>query len=205
VLRCRSVITPGQQHRVISYVRAGRALAYFTVRAWLGLHQVGVLYALVAVESAVLAVNEPARRSLTPALLPPGQLAAGLALQRITFQVMLIGGPALAGVVAAVPHLGLRGCYLIDTASFAAALYGAGRLTADNSKKRRGAAELPDAEKTKKEPHYPERTPVASVLADFSFIGRTPVLAGAFLADLAATAASSARSRRARSVPWPRR
>ena len=44
--------------------------AALTVQAWLGLRQVGLLYALVAIESAVTAVNAPARRSLTPALLP---------------------------------------------------------------------------------------------------------------------------------------
>ncbi len=92
--------------------------AALTVQAWLGSRQVGLLYTLVAIDSAVTAVNAPARRSLTPALLPAGQLAAAQALQRITFQFMMIAGPALAGLVAGTPHLGLRGCYLIDTVSF---------------------------------------------------------------------------------------
>jgi MFS family permease len=163
--------------------------AAFTAQAWLGLHQTGVLYALMAVESAVGAVNAPARRSLTPALLPAGQLAAGLALQRITFQLTLIGGPALAGLVAAAPHLGLRGCYLIDTVSFTAALYGVGRLPADNSKRPASRGEPAGEKPAKDQPKadHAERTRVSSVLAGFSFIGRTPVLAGAFLADGAAT------------------
>ena len=100
---------------------------------------------------------------------------------------MMIGGPALAGVVAAAPHLGLRGCYLTDSVSFAAALYGVGRLPSDNSKKP-GGAEGEAAEKAENsKAGHQERTLVSSVLAGFSCIGRTPVLAGAFLADVAAT------------------
>jgi MFS family permease len=148
--------------------------AALTVQAWLGLRQVGLLYALVAAESAVAAVNAPARRSLIPALLPAGQLAAAQALQRITFQSMLIAGPALAGVVAGTPHLGLRGCYLIDAVSFAGALYGVGSLpsalAAGKSKSDRS-----------------ERSRVSAIGGGLRFIGRTPVLLGAFAADVSAT------------------
>ena len=99
-----------------------------TAQAWLGLDQLGLLYALAAIQSAFAAVNEPGRRSLTPALLPARQLAPAQALQRISFQVTIIAGPALAGLVAGAPHLGLRGCYLIDTVSFGCALYGVGSI-----------------------------------------------------------------------------
>jgi hypothetical protein len=76
------------------------------------------------------AVDRPARSTFIPGLLPAGQLAAGLALHRLTFQITLTTGPALAGLIAAAPHLGLRACYLTDTVSFAAALYGMARLPA---------------------------------------------------------------------------
>jgi MFS family permease len=148
--------------------------ALLTAQAWLRLDQVGLLYALAAIQSAFAAVNEPGRRSLTPALLPAVQLAPAQALQRISFQVMMIAGPALAGLVAGAPHLGLRGCYLIDTVSFGCALYGVGsipkRLSSENSTS-----------------DHPERSLLSSVYAGFSFIGRTPVLAGAFLTDVCAT------------------
>src|SRR6202000_962006 len=78
--------------------------------------------------SAISAVNGPARRTFIRSLLPPDKLTAGLALDRLSFQVVLIAGPALAGLIAAAPGLGLRGCYLIDTASFAGSLYGVARL-----------------------------------------------------------------------------
>ena len=119
--------------------------------------------------SAVSAINAPARRTFIPSLLPAGQLAAGLALSRLSFQIMLTAGPAMAGLIAAAPGLGLRACYLIDAASFAAALYGVARLPA-----------LPLAAAG-------SRRGVRSVVAGVRYIGRTPVLMGAFLADLNAT------------------
>jgi MFS family permease len=144
--------------------------AALTAQAYLGLRWVWLLYLLVAIESGIGAVNAPARRALIPALLPSGELAAGLALQRLTFQIMMTAGPALAGLITAAPHLGLAGCYLIDTASFAAALYGTGRLPAMLAS---GFSS--------------ERSRLAAVAAGISFIGRAPVLAGAFIADLNAT------------------
>jgi len=148
--------------------------AALTVQSWLGLRQVGLLYALAALESAVGAVNQPARRSLTPALLPAAQQPAAQALQRISFQVVMIIGPALAGVVAGAPELGLRGCYLIDTVSFGCALYGVGTVPKSL------AGEHSTSEDS-------ERSLLSAVAAGFSFIARTPVLAGAFLTDVCAT------------------
>ena len=86
------------------------------------------LYALVAVGSALSAVNAPAQQTFIPRLVPRDQLAAAMALNRIIFQVVMIAGPSLAGVVTA--WAGLRGCYLADVASFAGALWGVGRLPA---------------------------------------------------------------------------
>ena len=128
------------------------------------------LYLLLAVQAAIGAVNAPARQTLTPALLPAGRLAAGMALQRLAFQITIIAGPALAGIIVAAPHLGLSGCYLLDVASFTAALYGTWRLPP-----------MPPAA------DHPERPGLAAVAAGISFIRRSPVVAGAFLADLSAT------------------
>jgi MFS family permease len=138
-------------------------------QAFAGLHQVWLLYALVALSSSIGAVNAPARQTFVPRLLPPDQLPAAMALNRVSFQVMLIVGPALGGVIAAAPHLGLRGCYLIDAVSFAGALYGVGRLP----------AQPPSAGAARPSPR--------AVVEGVRFIRRSPMLAGAFLADLNAT------------------
>ncbi len=143
--------------------------AALAAQAFAGLRLVWLLYALVAAQSAVSAVDYPARSTFVPSLLPGRQLPAGLALNRLSFQIMLTAGPALAGLIAAAPHLGLRACYLIDAISFAASLYGVARLPA--MRPRGGAA----------------RPGPRAIAEGISFISRSQVLAGAFLADLNAT------------------
>src|SRR5712691_685575 len=143
--------------------------AALAAQAVAGLRLVWLLYALVAVQSALSGVDRPARSTFIPRLLPAGQLPAGLALSRLSFQVMLTAGPALAGLIAAAPHLGLPACYLIDAVSFAAALYGVARLPA--MRPQGGAA----------------RPGPRAVAEGIRFIRRSQVLAGAFLADLNAT------------------
>ena len=143
--------------------------ALLAAQAFAGLDQVWLLYLLVAVQYALGAVDRPARTTFTPSLLPAGRVTAGLALNQISFQVTLIAGPALAGVIAAAPHLGLRACYLVDALSYAGALYGVGRLPA-----LRPAGDRP-------------RLGTQAVAEGIRFIRRSQVLAGAFLADLSAT------------------
>ena len=104
-----------------------------------------------------------------------------MALNRIVFQVVMTAGPSLAGVIAA--WAGLRGCYLADVASFAGALWGVGRLpamppeAAAGDSGRGGAAAGRDR----------LRSGLALTLEGLAFIRRTPVLCGAFLADVNAT------------------
>jgi MFS family permease len=143
--------------------------AAFAAQAFAGLGLVWLLYALVAVQSSLTAIDRPARATFVPGLLPASQLPAGLALNQVSFQITLVAGPALAGLIAAAPHLGLRACYLIDAISFAAALYGVARLPA--MRPQAGAV----------------RPGGRAVAEGVRFIRRSQVLAGAFLADLNAT------------------
>jgi MFS family permease len=143
--------------------------AAFAAQAFAGLGLVWLLYALVAVQSSLTAIDRPARATFIPSLLPASQLSAGLALNQLSFQITLTVGPALAGLIAATPHLGLRACYLVDTISFGAALYGVARLPAMR-------------------PQPNARRPGPRAVAEgVRFIRRSQVLAGAFLADLNAT------------------
>jgi len=143
--------------------------AGLAAQAFAGARSVWLLYALVAMSSSVSAINAPVRRTFIPSLLPADQLTAGLALNRLSFQIMLTTGPALAGLITAAPGLGLRACYLIDAASFACSLYGVARLPA--LPRSAGAA----------------RPGPRAVAAGVRYIGRSHVLVGAFLADLNAT------------------
>lgn len=143
--------------------------AALAAQAFAGLRQVWLLYGLVAVQSGVSAIDRPARSTFIPNLLSPAQLPAGLALNRISFQIVLTIGPALAGVITGAPHLGLRACYLVDAATFAAALYGVARLPA--MRPQSGA----------------RRPGLRAVAEGAAYIRRHQAIAGAFLADLSAT------------------
>lgn len=145
---------------LISGVLAFQASAHFDL-LWL-------LYVLAAMHAALAAISGPLRRTFIPSLLPAEQLVAGMALNRLSFQLMLTLGPALAGLIAAAPWLGLPGCYLIDAVSFAASLY--------------GLARLPDV-------LYPQviRRTLRAVAVGLRFIRRSDSLAAPLLADLIAT------------------
>ncbi len=141
--------------------------AVLAAQAFAGLSVLWLLYALIAVQSALAALNMPARRALIPSLLPPDRLPAGLALNRISFQATLIIGPALGGLLTAAA--GVKACYLIDAISFGGALYGVSRLPP-----------MPPQPGT-------ARPGPRAVAEGLRFIQRSQVLAGAFLADLNAT------------------
>jgi MFS family permease len=139
------------------------------LQALAGLDWLWLVYALVAIASAIGAVNAPTRRTLIRSVVSSDQLPAALALNRISFQTTLIGGSALAGLVTAAA--GFKGCYLVDTVSFAGSLYGVFRLPA-------GAGATPARS---------GRSQLALSAEGLACIWRNRVLAGAFFADLNAT------------------
>ncbi|WP_330476985.1 MFS transporter [Streptomyces platensis] len=125
---------------------------------------------LVAVESCFTAGSAPASRTFIPRLLPEEQRAAGVALNRISFQGAMLAGPALGGLI--LGRLGVGGCYLIDALTFAAAFYGAFGLPRMS----------PGDE--------PARPGLRGVADGLAFLVRTPVIRGALLTDLATTVLS---------------
>lgn len=139
----------------------------FAVQAFADLRMVWLLYVLVILQSVFSAINSPARRTFTPRLLAKDQLAAGFALSQLEGQVTFAVGPIIAGAVAAAG--GLQWAYLVDAASFAAALYGVARLPAMR----------PDGPMA--------RPSLRAVGAGLRFVARRPLLKGAFLADANAT------------------
>jgi MFS family permease len=165
-------VTDATDRRKLVLVTSGGLAAVsaaLAAQAFAGLDLVWLLYALVAVQSSLIAIDRPARNTFVPSLLPGSQLTAGLALNRLSSQIMLTAGPALAGLIAGSSHLGLRACYLLDALSFTAALYGVGRLPVMR----------PQASALRPGPR--------AIAEGISFIRRSQVLAGAFLADLNAT------------------
>jgi MFS family permease len=140
------------------------------VQGFLGnLPPAGVLL-LVAVQSCFGAGSGPAARTFIPRLLPERQLAAGLALNRISFQGAMMAGPALGGLV--LGGMGVGGCYLIDALSFAAAVVGA-----------LGLPRMDPGEVS-------ARPGLRGALDGLAFLARAPIVRGALLTDLAATVLS---------------
>ena len=110
------------------------------------------------------AISAPARRTFVPKLLPPAQLRAGIALNTLTGRVVMLAGPAVAGVIAGA--WGLKTCYAIDAVSFSAAVYATAKLPVmrpDGTASGRG---------------------VHAIAEGLRYIRRTPVIAASFLTDL---------------------
>jgi MFS family permease len=129
--------------------------------------QVWTMLVLVAVGSGCGALGLPARRAVIPSLLPPKRLAAGLALNHLSFQLAMMLGPVLAGVLTA--QWGASVCFAIAAVTSVAALVGIAGLPATNPT---DAAGRPGA---------------LAVWAGIRFASRTPEVRGAVLSDLTAT------------------
>src|SRR5690625_2703094 len=84
------------------------------------------LFALVAAGAGIGAVDVPARRTFIPRLLDRDQVGAGIALQHLGVQAMMLGGPALGGLILGVWGAGV--CYLIYAGAVLVAMYGVLRL-----------------------------------------------------------------------------
>jgi MFS family permease len=139
----------------------------FAVQAFLGLRQVWLLYALIAVQSAVGAVDMPASRAFIPRLLPPDRIQAASALSFLSFHFGLIVGPLLAGVLIAAAGFGAA--YSVDAASFAFSIYAVLRLPPMRVR------------------DVGTQTGLGAVAEGLHFVGRHPILRMALLTDLVAT------------------
>ncbi|MDT5025656.1 MAG: hypothetical protein QOE61_2082 [Micromonosporaceae bacterium] len=129
--------------------------------------EIWAMLVLAGIASGLSAVGDPARRSFIPRLLPSDRLAAGLALNHLSFQLAMLLGPALAGVLTAWSGTGL--CFVVDAVTFAAALVGIAGLPAASVTQGAG------------------RSGAVAVSAGIRFATQAPAVRGAFLADLSAT------------------
>jgi MFS family permease len=93
------------------------------LQAIAGNRNIWVLYGLTALVSAVVAVDSPTRRSVSPLLLPADQLASAAALGQVVFNLALVLGPLLAGVV--IGFGGVKLVYAADAVSFLASIVAA--------------------------------------------------------------------------------
>ncbi len=136
------------------------------LQAWLGVDSVGLLYALIAVQSGAAGINQPTRSSIIPRLVRPALLPAANALSMITFGLAFTIGPLLAGVLVA--QVGYAWTYTVDVVTFTFALWAVYRLPP-----------LPPEGPTR-------RAGLATVLEGFRFLGTRPNIRMTFILDLIA-------------------
>ncbi|MCX4749793.1 MFS transporter [Kitasatospora sp. NBC_01287] len=167
-----SLVDRVDRRRLYLVTNAGQAACsvLLAVQGLFGHLPVAGLLLLVAAQSCFGAGGGPASRTFIPRLLPKDRLAAGLALQRISFQGAMLLGPALGGLV--LGQFGVGGCYLVDAVTFGASFYGAFGLPPMR----------PEGE--------PSRPGLAGVLDGLAFMARSAPVRGALLTDLAATVLS---------------
>jgi MFS family permease len=80
------------------------------------------LFLVAFVAAGLGSIDQPARSSAVPRLVPPGRLPAAIALGQLNFQIASVVGPAIAGIVIAT--VGLPAAYGLDVVSFAASFIG---------------------------------------------------------------------------------
>ena len=76
------------------------------------------LFAVAFFAAGLSAVDQPARSSAIPRLVPSERLSSAIALNQLNFQMASIVGPALGGILIAT--VGLAGAYAVDLVSFVA-------------------------------------------------------------------------------------
>ena len=116
--------------RRIMLLITGAAIAVTSLALWVisasGVGNVWLVLALFAVQSGMLAMNQPTRSAVIPRLLPADQLPAANALNMTVAQLGAVIGPLLAGVL--IPFVGLPTLYLIDAIALLATLWATWRL-----------------------------------------------------------------------------
>nr|WP_294692142.1 MFS transporter [uncultured Friedmanniella sp.] len=144
------------------------------VQAWLRVDSVLLLYALVAVQSAGFAINNPARTSIIPRLVEPRLLPAANVLTTIENNLALTVGPLLGALLVAV--WGFGPAYSIDALFFTFALWALWRLP---DLPPLVAAEADAAERS-------SRRGLASILEGLRYLATRPNVRMTFVVDLIA-------------------
>jgi MFS family permease len=85
-----------------------------------GSPSIWALYGLVALGMTAVSFDQPARQAMTPSLVPKDHLTNALALNSTTFQLSLVLGPSVAGVIIAV--WGVGAVYVVDAITYLATI-----------------------------------------------------------------------------------
>jgi MFS family permease len=139
-------------------------------QGWLHLNSVLLLYALVGIQSAGFAINNPARSAIIPRLIGVDLLPAANVLQTLGWNIALTVGP-LCGA-ALVAAWGFAAAYTVDAVLFVAALWALWRL--------------PDLPPMDRDDSGPSKGGLASVLEGLRYLATRPNVRMTFVVDLIA-------------------
>ncbi len=111
----------------ISAVGLWSCSAAFLVQSLFQSEHVGVLYAIVAVQSAFFAVGNPARQAIIPRIVPAELLPAANALGTLTWNLGFTLGPLIGGLLVAATGT-VTAPYAVDVVAFAVVVWAMLRL-----------------------------------------------------------------------------
>lgn len=157
------------RRRLVLWTTLGALIVstFLAIQALFNFNSLVLLYALLLIQAAFTSLGGPARRTFVSRILPKDQVGAGVALSHLSFQISMLAGPALAGLIIA--GWGLTACYVVEALAFCAALYGIAGLPAIKPLAQTG------------------RAGIQAISNGIGFIARKPALSGSFLSDLSAT------------------
>ena len=141
-----------------------------------GLQSIWPIYLLTAISSAATAFDNPARQALLPTLVPARDFPNAVSLGLVVFQISMIGGPALAGLI--LSESGPALVYAINAVSFLAVICALLLMRVE------GRAEEKGSEAT--------RVSLTALREGLRFVWRTPIIVQTMTMDFVATFFASA-------------
>ena len=154
------------RRRLLLVTQLGLAAAS-AILAWLamlGSPPVWALYVVAFGAATISAIDQPARTSAIPRLVPRERLAPAIAINQAGFQTAAVVGPAIGGLLIA--SIGLPAAYAVDAVTFGASLAALFAI-----------APIPPF-------HGAARPGLAAVLEGLRFARRMPVILATFVVDL---------------------
>lgn len=116
---------PRRISMITQSMAAFHAMVLFALTAT-GWMDVWLLVILVFLRGTLAAINQPARLSLVPSLLPRTELPAGLALNSVIFNTARFVGPAIAGAV--IVASGAEGAFALNAISYVVLIWALWRI-----------------------------------------------------------------------------
>ncbi len=170
-----AIVDAFDRRAVVVSTQVGIAVvaAVLTAASWAGVVELWLLYALVAAQNALFAINSPARSAIVPRLVSPRLLPAANALGSLSFGVALVLGPLAAG--ALVGTVGYTWAYGIELVLLLGAIASLVALPAMPPLAADGAAQTGR-----------RRVGLGSVVEGLRYLGTRPNVRMTFLVDLCA-------------------